>query len=494
MISFIKPLFITVCCIVTALSLSGATYEWTSAADFPEVMALKPGDTVLIKAGDYVDVETRFTGGGNRAEPAVVRAEEPGTVRFYGAVQFEIAGNYIVLEGLVFDGRPENFDASPKQFLEDDVGPHFDERSLGGPAGKDGVIIFNENSADNRLTNCFFSNFDHPYGRSSQGYNYITMRGFRNEVDHCSFEHKRSLNSVIFIKPDPGKEPGPEVRREHRLHHNYFGERNYVGKNGWEVIRVSDSGKQAYEIAATVDHNYFYKAIYNPGSLSKEKEIISNKSRKNRYMNNVFDTCDGQITLRHGRDCLVENNWFLGKGSTGASGVRVIGTGHVIRGNVFDDIDGIEFAATFTTMRGGYGVVDNQYEGVEDIVIEENVFLNCAQPWNMAFANGRGEVYDFPPRNLSVRGNKVLSNEITYPMFIFTEDLTSTGSWEGNEYFNTASGEHYGDVPTVGWVKNSSLVIELGEPPVTRAEVGPSYYDSIITAAAAARAPCCGTL
>ncbi len=194
------------------------------------------------------------------------------------------------------------------------MGPHFDERSVGGPAEKNGIIIYNENSADNRLTNCFFSNFDHPYGNSSQDYNYITMRGFRNEVDHCSFEHKRSLNAVIFIKPDPDKEPGPLVRREHRIHHNYFGERDYVGKNGWEALRISDSSKQVYEIAASIDHNYFYRAIYNPNSLSKEKEIISNKSRGNRYTDNVFDQCDGQITLRHGRACLVENNWFLGRG------------------------------------------------------------------------------------------------------------------------------------------------------------------------------------
>jgi|TARA_B110000438_G_scaffold232543_1_gene228265 hypothetical protein len=82
-----NPLF-ALCCAVFASKTNAASYVWSIEADFPKEMALEPGDTVLIKAGDYSDVETRFTGGGHRTKPAIVRAEIPGTVRFYGAIQF----------------------------------------------------------------------------------------------------------------------------------------------------------------------------------------------------------------------------------------------------------------------------------------------------------------------------------------------------------------------------------------------------------------------
>ena len=99
--------------------------------------------------------------------------------------------------------------------------------------------MFIENSRHCRLTNTFFANFDKNYSGYEKGLNYIMLRGFENEIDHCHFEHKRSQNVVIFIKPDPKKEPGPDVKRNHKLHHNYFGERNFVASNGWETIRIS---------------------------------------------------------------------------------------------------------------------------------------------------------------------------------------------------------------------------------------------------------------
>lgn len=479
--SIIKTMLRSFLCFAISLSAINATYaklyRWSSEADFPEKFELKPGDHVVIADGEYRDIEVEFRGGGSVENPAYVYAENLGAVKFVGSATLSLKGSYITLAGLVFDGRPEDFDpTAAKQIEGNDVGPLHDPAALGGPARYDGVVRFLANTRGCRLSNCRFINFDRNYTDYEKGMNYVMVRGFEQEIDHCSFEHKRSMNATIFVKPDPGKEPGPEVQRNHRFHHNYFGERNYVGQNGWETIRISDSSKQEYEIALKVDRNYFYRSIVNPGSLAKEKEIISNKSRKNEYTNNVFEECDGQITLRHGRDCLVENNWFLGKGSKGASGVRVIGTGHVIRNNVFDDLDGWEYAATFTLMQGGYGIVNNQYEGVENILIEGNVFRNCRQPLNLGFSTNRGEDYDDQPRNISMRNNRIISSETDYTIFTATADITTSGIWEGNEYYHTSSREHNGDVPPKGWTENEALELELGTPPVSREDVGPSYY------------------
>ncbi|MDB4644342.1 hypothetical protein OAF59_01590 [bacterium] len=38
------------------------------------------------------------------------------------------------------------------------------------------------------------------------------------------------------------------------------------------------------------------------------------------YRRNTFESCSGQLTLRHGNECIVEGNYFLGNGISGTSG------------------------------------------------------------------------------------------------------------------------------------------------------------------------------
>ena len=59
-------------------------------------------------------------------------------------------------------------------------------------------------------------------------------------------------------------------------------------------------------------------------------EIISNKSCKNTYSDNGFYECKGTLTLRHGNDCLVTGNYFIGNNISQTGGVRIIGENHVV--------------------------------------------------------------------------------------------------------------------------------------------------------------------
>ena len=57
-------------------------------------------------------------------------------------------------------------------------------------------------------------------------------------------------------------------------------------------------------------------------------EIVSNKSGENVYRHNTFVECVGALTLRHGKGCVVEGNYFLGHLAPQTGGVRIIGEDH----------------------------------------------------------------------------------------------------------------------------------------------------------------------
>ena len=69
-------------------------------------------------------------------------------------------------------------------------------------------------------------------------------------------------------------------------------------------------------------------------------EIVSNKSGNNTYQYNTFRECEGTLTLRHGDSCTVNGNFFFGKNKENTAGVAIIGEGHHVFNNYFQNLNG----------------------------------------------------------------------------------------------------------------------------------------------------------
>ena len=71
-------------------------------------------------------------------------------------------------------------------------------------------------------------------------------------------------------------------------------------------------------------------------------EIITNKSKGNRYTNNTFRRCRGSLVLRHGSDATVDGNYFLGENIDGTGGIRITDSNHEITNNYIQNCITVE--------------------------------------------------------------------------------------------------------------------------------------------------------
>ena len=421
-----------------AASGSGKTYEIHNTAELTSLPVLEGGDVVVLMPGTYADVTVTFESSAATADlPVHVYGKPLGGAVFKGITRIVLKGDCITLGGLRFEE--------------------------GGPGHLEGAVKFENGSRQCRLTNCSFRDFNQ--GKSDC--NWVFLRGYAHRVDHCLFEKKKSLNATLAIKPNdnPRLEEGADTERRHRIDHNYFGPRDLVKDNGYECIRIGDSSKQTFRMGCIVENNYFYQTI--KAEHAGEMEVVSNKCRGNVYRYNVFEDCDGQLTLRHGRDCLVEGNWFLGTGGTRQSGVRIIGMGHTIRGNYFDNVDGGGLRSALCIMDGKYGDdKSNIYEGVENVTIEGNLFKNCLHPVNMGESKGPTD----PPRGITFLNNHIVSNEGS-PLFTIESDVQFS-KIDGNRVYSSTG--NYGPLPP-GTTVDDNLTIDPGLKPVDAESCKPVF-------------------
>ena len=82
--------------------LVGSTYEFESI-----LIKVKAGDFIIWKDGVYSDVKIDFSpiSSGTSEKPIVLKAQTAGKVSFSGSSQLFISGNYLVVEGLLFEGK-----------------------------------------------------------------------------------------------------------------------------------------------------------------------------------------------------------------------------------------------------------------------------------------------------------------------------------------------------------------------------------------------------
>lgn len=372
-----------------------ATYTVTSAAEFNSTAVLpstlQAGDVVILRNGTYGGLVRTLTSNIATDEiaqsnPVRIYAETPGGVVVTGPSNLNLRGRGIVFAGVEFGPGSGGFVSGTSNLP---------------------LINLDVNSRYMRLNNLKFHDCSPPAPFDDR---WIRVQGFHHVIEYCSFVGKRSQNVTIALARATSNEAGPTTPRHHVIRHCYFGPREAsLTDNGWETIRIGDSGSQIYDMRVVVERNVFYRSIWrDDGQKPNEPEIISNKSKGNVIRGNTFLESTGQITLRHGDACVVEGNFIFGAGYYSADGtrillratpnpyqggIRIIGQDHVVRNNYLINLRSTGGRAALCLMGGATvwndgdgtsGSGDTGYEPADNAQIYHNTFIDCGE-MNLGF-------------------------------------------------------------------------------------------------------------
>ena len=346
---------------------------------------LVPGDSIVLKDGIWNDFEIIFEGHGEPGLPITLRAETPGQVYITGQSNLALAGEYLLVRGLVFrDGY------TPSQ----------------------SVISFRKSKTaianNSRVTQTVIHNFTNPE-RFEADY-WVAIYGKNNRFDHNHLEGKRNRGVTLAVRLDS------DASREnyHRIDHNYFGPRPTLGSNGGETLRVGTSHFSRSNSFTTVENNYFDRC-------DGEVEIISSKSGSNVFRGNVFYESKGTLTLRHGHDNVVEQNVFYGNGEEHTGGIRVINRRQTVRDNYIEGVKGYRFGGALVVMNGVPNSPINRYDGVEDSTIESNSLINSD---HIQLAAGSDAERSAVPVRTSFNRNLVVKADNPSDVFTVYDDIS----------------------------------------------------------------------
>lgn len=411
------------------------TIVWSQEAF--DKAAIRPGDVVVVRNGVYRDMPVRLDVGATAEKPVVIRAEKPGGVVLTGASSLSIGGAYLVVSGL--------------HFRDCDV------------AAGDAVFNFRTSpkthASHSRLSDCVFSGSGLPENKTKD-IKWVSVYGTDNEISRCSFIDKKVLGSLLVVWVTPEVTPG------HRIRANYFSHPislrdNGSSINGQEMIRIGTSAVSMSDGGCEVSDNYFDRC-------NGEVEIVSNKSCRNVYRNNLFDSCQGTLTLRHGNDCVVEGNYFFGHGEANTGGVRIIGERHRVFNNYFEGLGGTDQRSAIALLRGVENSELFEYFQVKGVEVTFNTIVDCKSG---IMANTGNSTATMPVVESRVAANLIVAGTAGKAGVTVNNTYRPDISWEDNyAYGVTTSGGGSG----IGTARQFDLVRD-GEIYVLPADKAPQY-------------------
>jgi poly(beta-D-mannuronate) lyase len=336
-----KYLSLTIVCLFAFQLSFGKTYKVKTAEEFNKAAtSVAPGDEIVIANGSYTGWSVAINSNGTSEKPIIIRAENLGKAVFTGEVHktvLQVSGSYIQLKGLKFEDC--------RLFKE---------------KGADVVLVEVSAAKYCRMTDCTFN-------KNSVNAQFMPIVVVAGNSEHTRIDNSSFTNN-INNQDVQVRVGGDDVSVYTLIDHNTFMNKDSVtwkGNNGGECVQIGQDpillgNKYAY---ATVRDNKFV-------SCNGEPEVISNKASGNKYINNTFQDCHGELVMRGGHECLVDSNKFNG----GTGGVRVNGTGHIITNNQFK---GLPIA-----IRLMYGMAKGKidtgfYIAASDCTIKNNQITNC---------------------------------------------------------------------------------------------------------------------
>ncbi|MEM7384541.1 MAG: chondroitinase-B domain-containing protein, partial [Verrucomicrobiota bacterium] len=190
----------------TILILLISSFGWANAEvfridsviDFDNVAEfVDPGDTIIWEDGDYVDVGVEGKFSGLPGAPIRILAETPGKVRFSGISYHRLKGDYIHIEGLVFD---------------------HDNRTLTwNPTHPSADALIEMKGSHSSVRNCEFRAYDRTdILPDTLPFYYVRISGRGNLIEYCDLGPKRMSGNLINVEMEV------EGDGSHRIRNNYL--------------------------------------------------------------------------------------------------------------------------------------------------------------------------------------------------------------------------------------------------------------------------------
>jgi poly(beta-D-mannuronate) lyase len=283
----------------------------------------KPGDEIIITNGLYSDWDITVPCIGTENAPITIRPESPQGVTLTDESTFKVSGSYIIIRDFRFE----------------------DCRLL------DSCILLDD-ALEVRVTQCVFEG---AFGRAPViG---VKSQSVGCRIDHCQFIKPEARSIQISVR-------GEKSPMRTRIDHNLFQDVPPIPSgNGRETIQIGQSQPSWgwFSPMTVVENNTFLRC-------DGEIEIISNKSSRNTYRNNLFKDCKGELVMRGASHCTIEGNRF--ENCTG--GVRLSGTHHRVENNLIINSQkiGIQLRYGMTKELGGH------YQAVGNCLIKNNTIVN----------------------------------------------------------------------------------------------------------------------
>ena len=327
---------------------------------------VKPGDVILLANGIWKDVELKIEANGEKNKMITIKAEEKGKVFFEGQSNLKVGGSFVQIEGLVF-------------------------RNGFTPTSAVISLQKDKNTPCNncRITECVIDNYN-PSERFDTNY-WVEIFGKNNRFDHNYLVGKRNRGVTLAVRMKNER----DRENNHRIDHNYFGYHPTLGSNGGETLRIGTSHYSLSNSNTIVEDNYFERC-------SGELEIISSKACQNTFRNNSFYECQGTLTMRHGNETLVENNYFIGNRKPNTGGIRIINESQTVRNNYISGLTGSRFRGALVIMNGVPNSPLNRYFQVKDSDMSNNLVVDAD---HIQLCAGSDEERSATPINTSFNNN-----------------------------------------------------------------------------------------
>jgi len=358
------------------------------------ITSASPGSIIVMKNGEWKDIQIKFFGIGTAEKPITLRAETPGKVMLQGKSNLKLGGKHLVVDGLYL-----NEGASPSR----------------------SVIQFyiNDDTLANhcRVTNCVIEDFNKP-SKNKQDI-WVVFKGRHNQLDHCYIAGKSNRGPTVRVEL-AGNE---SIKNYHQIINNHFGPRPPKGGPSAETIQLGNSSTSMAPSYTMVAENFFDRC-------NGEVEVISSKTNFNEFRNNVFYKSEGSLVTRHGNYCTIDGNYFIGdEDSPFAGGIRLIGTGHWVTNNYFYNLRGEVFRAPLAVMNGIKRSAINRYIQVTDVVVAYNTWVDCKSPWQFGVGSNVDQKDVLPASEIrseipirTIVANNIIYNTKGDPLPIFRHD------------------------------------------------------------------------